>query len=261
VRARIDHVYDGHIEWRVRMVGLSDARRTPEEGYDAEGMAERQREIAREYGMPIDTRPRPYAAATMPACRAVVATKLHRPEATRRILRQLRVRNWSGQMLDDPQTLHGAGEDAGIAAGELDVWMAEPEVEELLSRDVELARAPLPAARALDHKLANWSGGRRYTCPSYEIERLQDGVRIAIPGFQPFAVYDIVLANLVPGLDRRDPPGAAREVLEWSGVPMATQEIASVLDEDIYSVHEELARFAHLQPVGADGFWSLSEEA
>jgi hypothetical protein len=257
VRARIDHVYGAHIEWRVRMVGLSDARRTPEQGYDAEAMAERQREIAREHGMPIDTRPRPYAAATMPACRAVVATKLHRPGATRRILRQLRVRNWSGEMLDDPATLHGAGEDAGIPAEELDGWMAEAKVGELLVRDMEMARAPLPAARALDHKLANWSGGRRYTCPSYEIERLQDGVRIAIPGFQPFAVYDIVLANLVPGLDRCDPPGCAREVLEWSGVPMATQEIASVLDDDVYSVHEQLARFAHLHPVGADGFWSL----
>ena len=35
----------------------------------------------------------------------------------------------------------------------------------------------IAAARVLDEKLANWSGGRRYTCPSYEIERVSDGVK------------------------------------------------------------------------------------
>jgi predicted DsbA family dithiol-disulfide isomerase len=256
-RARIDYLYGERIEWRVRLVGLRDESLTPEKGYDADEMAERQREIARDHGMPIDTRPRPYLAATVPACRAVVATKAHRPECTRRILRQLRVRNWRGEQLDDLSTLHGAAADAGISVEEIDAWTADPEVEERLARDMELARQPLPAARALDHKLANWSGGMRYTCPSYELERLEDGVRIAIPGFQPFAAYDIVLANLVPGMDRRDPPSTAHEVLAWSGIPMATREVASVLDRDDYDVREELAREAHIEPVGADGFWTL----
>ncbi len=109
----------------------------------------------------------------------------------------------------------------------------------------------------LDEKLANWSGGRRYTCPSYEITRLADGVTIAVPGFQPFAVYDTVLANLVPGLERREPPADAREVLEWSAVPVSTQEVAVMLDVDFEEAREELGRVAELDPVGADGFWSL----
>ena len=75
-------------------------------------------------------------------------------------------------------------------------WMAGDDVARELDDDMARAREPLPAARALDHKLANWSGGRRYTCPSYEVVRLSDGVRIAVPGFQPFAAYDVVLANL-----------------------------------------------------------------
>ena len=92
------------------------------------------------------------------------------------------------------------------------------------------AREPMPAARVLDHKLANWSGGRRYTCPSYEIVRVADGVRIAVPGFQPFAVYDVIAANLVPGLDRREPPDVGRGGAAWTGTPLATKEVAVVCD-------------------------------
>ena len=92
------------------------------------------------------------------------------------------------------------------------------------------ARHPMSAARVLDDKLANWSGGRRYTCPSYEIVRTSDGTRIAVPGFQPFAVYDVVTANLVPGVDRREPPDDVAEVLRWTGTPLASKEVAVVCD-------------------------------
>jgi hypothetical protein len=109
----------------------------------------------------------------------------------------------------------------------------------------------------LDERLANWSGGRRYTCPSYEITRLPDGVTISVPGFQPFAAYDVVLANLVPGLDRCDPPEGAAEVLEWAAVPLASQEVATVLDIELDEAREQLSRIADEAHVGADGFWSL----
>ena len=119
------------------------------------------------------------------------------------------------------------------------------------------AREPMPAARVLDERLANWSGGRRYTCPSYEIERLADGVRISIPGFQPFAAYDVLLANLVPGTDRREPPTDAAEVLDWAAVPLASKEVASVLDVELDEARERLSRVADEEHVGADGFWTL----
>jgi hypothetical protein len=109
----------------------------------------------------------------------------------------------------------------------------------------------------LDEKLANWSGGRRYTCPSYEIVRVADGVKIAVPGFQPFAVYDVVTANLVPGLDRRDPPESVEEVLAWTGTPLATKEVAVVCDIGFAEARERLGRAAVEQHVGADGFWTL----
>src|SRR3954451_19931096 len=228
-RRRLNWLYGDRLEWRVRLVGLAES---PEEYVDRGFTPERQAHafatIAREHGMPIDTAQRPRMAATVPACRAVVAARLHAPEHERRLLRRLRVRTFSGELLDDPQTIAAAARDAGLDPAQLEVWVREDAVEAALRDDMAAAREPHTAARVLDHKLANWSGGRRYTCPSYEIVRVDDGVRIAVPGFQPWAVYDVVLANLVPGLARRDPPDAVEEVLAWTGTPLATKEVAVV---------------------------------
>ena len=153
--------------------------------------------------------------------------------------------------------IRSAAEVAGIDPDDLDGWAGETATEAALESDKAAARRPRPAARVLDEKLANWSGGRRYTCPSYEITRLEDEVTISVPGFQPFAVYNTILANLVPGLDRRDLPGDVREVLEWSAIPVSTQEVAVMCDIDFEDAREQLGRVAAYEPVGADGFWTL----
>jgi predicted DsbA family dithiol-disulfide isomerase len=257
-RRRLSWLYGDRLEWRVRLVGLAES---PEE-YEARGFTpERQAEafsaIARAHGMPIDTSVRPRMAATLPACRAVVAARVHAPEATRTLLRRLRMRHFSGELLDEPATLAGAATDAGIDPGELERWMADERVESELRQDMAAAREPMSAARVLDHKLANWSGGLRYTCPSYEIVRVADGTRVAVPGFQPFAVYDVITANLVPGLDRREPPADVAEVLDWTGTPLASKEVAVVCDIDVPEARERLGRVAAERHVGFDGFWTL----
>ena len=206
--------------------------------------------------MPIDTTVRPRMAATAPACRAVVAARLHAPDAEVALLRAFRVRNFAGELLDETATLDGAAADAGLDAGELRAWMEDPRVEAALDEDRAAAREPIPAARVLDEKLANWSGGRRYTCPSYEIVRRSDGVRLAVPGFQPFAAYDVVLANLVPGSERREPPSSVLEVLEWAGEPLATREVAVVCDIGHDEARERLGRVAVERHLGFDGLWS-----
>ena len=176
----------------------------------------------------------------------------------RALLRRLRVRHFSGQLLDEESTLRGAAQDAGRDSVELDRWMAEPQTERELREDLELARRPMPAARVLDHKLANWSGGRRYTCPSYEIQRLADGVRIAVPGFQPFNVYDVVTANLVPGLERRDAAESVEQVLDWARTPLASKEVAVICDISLEDAREQLGRVGDEDHVGFDGFWTLN---
>jgi predicted DsbA family dithiol-disulfide isomerase len=258
-RRRLSWLYGDRLEWRVRMVGLAESPdEYVERGFTPERQSQAFARIARDHGMPIDTSLRPRMAATVPACRAVVAARLHAPDKLRRLLRRLRVRHFSGELLDDPETIAAAARDAGIDPAELGRWTAGADVEAALREDMDAARHPIEAARVLDEKLANWSGGRRYTCPSYEIVRIEDGVRIAVPGFQPFPVYDVVTANLVPGVDRREPPGSVGEVLAWTGTPLATKEVAVVCDIDFPRAREELGRVADEQHVGADGFWSLN---
>ena len=257
IRHRISWLYEERIEWEPRMVVLAATREEQAAKFKPDDLAASLHKIAAEHLMPIDTRPRPYLPPSREACRLVVAARVHSDRLTvRRVLRSLRIRNFRGELVDDPETLRGAAADAGFA-DQLEGWLADPEVERELDADAALARRPMPAARVLDHKLANWSGGRRYTCPSYEVQRIADGVTIAVPGFQPFAVYDVLLANLVPGLDRREPPSGVEQVLEWTGTPLATREVAVVCDIGQQDARERLGRVASEEHVGADGFWTL----
>lgn len=257
-RRRLSWLYGDALEWKVRLVGLAEL---PDDyvarGFTPEKQSRAFASIAADHGMPIDTSVRPRMAATIPACRAVVAARLHAPDRMRRLLRRLRVRHFAGELLDAPSTIAAAARDAGIDPAELERWTAGDDVETALREDMAAARHPIDAARVLDEKLANWSGGRRYTCPSYEIVRASDGVKIAVPGFQPFAVYDVVTANLVPGVERREPPESVEDVLAWTGTPLATKEVAVVCDIGFADARERLGRVAVEQHVGADGFWSL----
>jgi 2-hydroxychromene-2-carboxylate isomerase len=258
-RRRLDWLYGERLEWRERMVVLAESPAEYEDrGFTPDKQSAAFRAIARDHGMPIDTRERPRMAATAPACRAVVAARLHAPEHARGLLRCLRVHHFSGELLDEPATIAAAARDAGLDPAALARWSEGDDVAAALEEDKTLARAPIPAARVLDHKLANWSGGVRYTCPSYEIVRVTDGVRIAVPGFQPFNVYDVILANLVPDLPRREPPERVEDVLRWAATPLASKEVAVVCDVDLVTARERLGRVAAERHVGADGFWTLA---
>jgi len=94
-RRRLDWLYGEDLVWEVRMVGLAGS---PEEyeakGFDTARMAAAYRRIAHEHGMPIDTRERPRMAATVPACRAVVAARRESPERMRPLLRRLPTLAW-----------------------------------------------------------------------------------------------------------------------------------------------------------------------
>lgn len=258
-RLKLRWLYGDHIEWHTAMVVLAESTDEFEEkGFTPERQAGAFASIAREHGMPIDASPRPRMAATVPACRAVVAVRLHSPEHEHDLLRRLRVHHFAGGLLDDPQMIAAAAADAGLDPQAVHTWMAEPEVERALREDMARARAPRPAARVLDSKLADWSGGRRYTCPSYEIERISDGTVVAIPGFQPFPVYEVTLANLIPDVQRRAAPETAEEVLAWASEPLASREVAVLRDISPFEARQELSRVAEEQHMGADGLWSAA---
>jgi len=228
-----------------------------DKGLDPERLSSEFRDLQQRFGMPIDATERPRLVVSRPACLAVVAARLRAPEHEETLLRRLRWHYMAGAMIDEPAVLDVAALGAGLDRDELRRWSAEPEVLSALEQDMAAARAPSPAALALDHKLAPWSGGRRYTCPSYELSRLRDERTIAIPGYQPLAVCEVVVANLCPDLQRREDPESVREVLAWAGEPLATVEVATVAGLDVDRARTELAHFAHFQPIGPDGYWAL----
>lgn len=259
VRRRLDWLYGDRLGWELCMVGLAEFPSEYEDkGFTPERQAAAFRRLADEHHMPIDTSVRPRMSATLPACRAVAAVRRQAPDRERAMLRALRVLQFSGRLLDEPDTAAAAAEMADIDSTALEQWLQEPETEELLRRDLELARRPTPTALALSHKLAKAEDGRRYTCPSYEIERSADGTRIAVPGFQPLAAYEVVIANLCPDAERRADPENVEDVLAWAGEPLATAEVAAVCEIELEDARERLGRVAEEQHVRFDGLWRLA---
>jgi hypothetical protein len=240
------------------MVGLTERPQDyADKGFTPERQSTSFARLAEAYGMPMDTSLRPRMAATMPACRAVVAVRRREPDREAAILRSLRVLHFSGWLLDDPATLAAAARRAGLDPADLENWLAEPETETLLAQDLAEARRPTPAALALSHKLApTEDGGFRYTCPSYEVSN-SDGDSLSAPGFQPTLAYEVTIANLDPTLTRRDDPESVAEVLEWAGEPLATAEVAAVCALHLDEAREELGRVAREEHIGSDGLWAL----
>ena len=259
-RRRLEWLYGDQLEWSVRMVGLSS---NPDQnsGFTPERLSSSLRSLAERHQMPMDTAVRPRMSATVPACRAVVATRLHDPAREGALLRRLRVRHFAGELLDEPETLAAAARDVGIEPSDLQSWMSEQATEQALEEDLELARHPTPEAVALKHKLASWSGGWRYTCPSYEIVRTADGAHLSAPGFQPLLAYEVAIGNLLPSAERRDDPESVEQVLAWAGEPLASIEVAAVCGIELDDAREQLGHVAHREHLGFDGLWSLPDGA
>jgi 2-hydroxychromene-2-carboxylate isomerase len=251
VRMRLRWHYGNQLVWRTRMIVL-----TLEPG-EAERLAQGAPNLQRIYGMPIDPVPYARTASSEPACRAVVAARVNAPGTEERLLRRLRVRVMQQGLLDDPELIAAAARDAGLDPVELDEWCKRDDVEAELQADIEAARTPHPVARALDHKLGGPRSRRRYTAPSYELTR-SDGAQAVVPGFNPIEAYETAIANLVPELERRRKPRHAEEVLTWAGEPLATAEVALIMQLDPRDARAALSRIATPVAAGADFYWTLT---
>jgi predicted DsbA family dithiol-disulfide isomerase len=260
-RLRIRWLYGDQIGWSTHMVVLSE---TPPTNFTPERLAQSRRALHERYGMPMAWTPAPPSAASVHACRAVVAARLQSEERCGPFLRRLRVHCFAGRALDDRETIALAARESGIDPDELERWTAEPEVEEALAADMRAARSPSPASRAQDYKLGGPAEERRYSCPSYELERTTPppadwptAGRVDLPGFRPVEAYEAAIANLAPELTRRSDPETPEEVLAWAAMPLATAEVAMVCDREVADVRERLGKVARFEPVGGDGYWSL----
>ncbi len=254
VRRRLQWHYGDALTWRTRMIVL-----TLEPG-EAKKLAQGAPGLQRRYGMPIS--PAPYArpASSEPACRAIVAARLNSPASEEPLLRRLRVRVMVGGLLDDPQLIAAAALDIGLDPAELKRWCATEAVEEALQADIEATRSPSPSARALDHKLGGPPKRRRYTAPSYEIRRRDRATEIAVPGFNPIEAYEIAIANLAPELHRRPKPDTVEELLTWAHEPLATAEVAALMQLEHAEARAALRVVARPIAAGADFYWTHGSE-
>jgi predicted DsbA family dithiol-disulfide isomerase len=240
-----------------RMIVLTEKSSSFEElGLSREMVAGNVKRLRSSYGMPMVTEPPDRLGATIQACRVYVGARIHEPARADVLLRALRRRVFSeGQPLDELDTIHGAGEDAGVSRETLDAWLADEQVESALREDMAATRAPLPEALALAHRLSRSNGGLRYSTASAVFER--GDRRIVMPGFQPFAVYEVAVANVAPDIERRPPPETVEEILSWAPYPLATAEVAELRGIGIDQARDELQRAdAKLAEAAGDGYWS-----
>ena len=250
VRWRLRWHYGEQLRWRDVMIVL-----TAGDPREAKLLASGAPTLQRIHGMPIDPAPRSRPASSEPAARAVTAARLFAPDAAAALLRRLRVLCQGGGLLDDPALIARATLEAGLDPRLMGEWLENARVSEELAADMRSARSPTPAAMALTHKLGGHLPERRYSAPSYELSSA--GGTFSLPGFNAVEAYEAAIANLAPELERRASPTSAHAVLAWAGEPLATAEIAMIMQADVAVVRTELARVAHATPAGADAYWSL----
>jgi hypothetical protein len=254
VRTRLLWLYGDGLRWVTRMIVLS------REAGEGEKLAGGAPGLQRKYGMPIDPAGHERAFSTEPASLAFVAARLHAPERAEALLRALRVRIMVGELPDEEATIDAAARDAGLDPETLRRRRESEDIRAALEEDAAAARAPSPAALALDHKLSGPPGERRYSAPSYELHG--DGERdctVAIPGFHLAETYEAAIANLDPTLPRRPAPGSMRELLEWAPYPLATAEVIAVTGLDEMEARAGLTAAAEPIPAGADSYWRLPD--
>jgi len=253
--------YGEHADVRVRMIVLKERSLPFEPGghLSPAKMVANAKALRDEHGMPMAVRTPDRLPATRPACKAVVGARLDGGEsAGDRLLRAIRVRVHSaGEIIDEPATLLAAAADAGVSEAALRGWLESDAVEAELVEEMAAARAPVPEALALPHKLAReGEDGWRYTASSTIVESGER--RAAAPGFQPWAAYEVAFGSGAPELPRRAPPETAEELLAWAPYPLATAEVAAVRGISIKRARAELeASPATLAPYANDGYWAL----
>jgi predicted DsbA family dithiol-disulfide isomerase len=257
-RLRLQWRYGAAISVRHRMVGLSSTSdEYPRRGVALADLARGHAYIRDRFGMPIDTTPADRFTVTVVACRAVVGVRRNAPSHVDAFLRALRVAGLSTPArLDDPETIADAARTAQLSADDVSAWAAEPATDQELAEDMAAARAPSPAALALRERLATTLDGVwRYTCPSYRISR--GHLTLDAPGFQPSRVYEVLIANLAPELTPRADPKVVDEVLAWAPYPLATAEIAGIMEITVDAARDQLVdSAAYPLPMANDAYWS-----
>ena len=261
--------YGEQLAWRLVLIGLTEqASQYVERGYTPLRGAQGQVRFRR-YGMPFPPQPKERVSATARACRAVVAARLVEPGSEWRVFRALQLANFTTPLLldEDGQIKEMLRRLPGLDADAIVARLDDQAVSDAYERDKAEARTAAGSAAELQGKTAQTDGPIRYTAPSLIFER--DRERLIAGGFQPIEAYDVLVANLDPGLDRRPAPDTPAPLLERFPDGLTTEEVAALLVKGNDPVDRHAAENALLELVatgaatrttlGDDALWQPSQ--
>jgi 2-hydroxychromene-2-carboxylate isomerase len=260
--------YGDALAWTNVMIGLTEeAAQYAARGYTPTRSALGY-ERFRRFGMPFQITPKARLSATSPGCRAIVAVRLSAPQLEISALRALQFAQFTTTgTLDDPETLRASlatvpGLDADALVGRID----DPDVREAYEADRARARTAEGTPTEFQGRAASTDGPVRYTAPSLVFR--SNGRCLEAGGFQPIEAYDVVIANLDPTLDRREPPEDVVDVLAAFPYPLTTAEVAGVMcahlaPADAKGVEAALIAAvgdgrAERRPIGDGSLWSVT---
>jgi predicted DsbA family dithiol-disulfide isomerase len=225
----IEWRYGDQLDWKLVLIGLTeDASQYAARGYTPLRGALGQLSFRR-YGMPFAPEPKSRLSATARACRAVVAARLQSPGSEFVVFRALQLANFTTDLvLEDDEGLRdalakipGIDADAIVDALDSDAVTAAYEADKAGTRTAE------GSAAELQGKTATTDGPVRFTAPSIEFQ--SNGATFVAGGFQPVEAYDVLIANLDPGLERMPPPATPTPLLNHFPGGLTTQEVAALM--------------------------------
>jgi 2-hydroxychromene-2-carboxylate isomerase len=263
----IEWRYGAQLAWRLVLVGLSeDTSRYEAHGYTPLRGAKGQLNFRDRYGMPFAAHVKRGLSASTRACRAVIAARQQWPGSDWRVFRALQFGNFNRGLLfdDDEQMREILVEVPGVDADAIIAAIDTPEVLAEYERDKALTRTAAGSPTELQGKAGNSDGAVRYTAPSVVFETA-DGRRLEAGGFQPVEAYDVLIANLDPALERKEPPDDVGELLDYFEYGLTTQEVAALMTRSNDAVDRRAAEVALLAlvddgravryPLGDDALW------
>jgi hypothetical protein len=142
-----------------------------------------------------------------------------------------------------------------------------PEVLEAYEQDKALTRTAAGSPTEFQGKAGNSDGSVRYTAPSVIFERTTDGMRLEAGGMQAVEAYDVLVANLDPTLDRKEPPEDVGDLFDHFTLGLTTQEVAAIMTAGNDRPNRQAAEAALLglaaegrierHLLGDDALWSV----
>ncbi len=263
--------YAGQLDWTLVMIGLAEDKQVYiDRGYAPDRVAKGYMTFRDRFGMPFATAPKPRVLATGRACRAIVATRLLAPELEEAVFRALQFTQFCTTELFDT--------DAGITSAlarvpgldaELVLTMIDdPQTEAAYQADRALAREAAGSPTEFQGKAAQTDGPVRFTAPSLQFTRPDDGRTLEAGGFQSLEAYDVCIANLDTTLDRQPPPTVAIDALRAFPHGLTTAEVTAIMTPGLRApdrrqaesslVDAVMAGDAARHALGDDALWTAT---